>query len=94
MNKADRLNLIRQAAKRRPALTESTSALIEELRNEDPDLGGVAYGETLAADSVRVRTVEEVEDESEENTELVSPFMREMQAQEARERKTFEAALA
>lgn len=90
MNKETRLNLIRQAAKRRPALTEQASAIIEELRTEDPDLGGIAYGETLAPDSVRVQRVEDTEDENEANTELVSPFMRDIQAGEARDLKAFE----
>jgi len=95
MNKADRLNLIRSAFKRKPALTEQASAIIEELQKEDADLGGVAsYGECLAADNVKVSRVESDDDESEANTEIVSPFMREIQQEEARERKTFESALA
>jgi hypothetical protein len=94
MNKESRLALIRSAFKRKPALTEQASAIIEELQKEDADLGGVAsYGECLAADNVKVSRIES-DDESEANTEIVSPFMREIQQEEARERKTFESALA
>ena len=75
---ASRLQMIRNAAKGRPALSEKGSALLEELRKEDPDLGaGEVFGEVLAPENVKREAPPRTDDEENEiNTEEISPLMR------------------
>lgn len=76
MDKQTRLNMIREAVKRRPALTEQGAEFIEQAREEDPDLGGVVVG-VLPPEDVRQESPPTNEDEENDlNTEEISPLMR------------------
>ncbi len=77
MNLNSRLQLIRQRASHNLPLSDAAALLLDTLRKEDSDLGGVApCGEILAPDSVRVDVAEEPEDENLLDTQLISPLMR------------------
>lgn len=76
MQKNNRLQIIRDRAKVRLPLSEQGAATLEELRKEDPDLGGEAFGEILPPDNVKREKPPRTEDESEANTEEISPLMR------------------
>lgn len=75
----NRLNLIRERAKARLPLSEKAASILEELKAEDPDIGGQApIGEILPPDDVTLENAPLVtDDESEVNTKLISPLMRE-----------------
>lgn len=92
MNTTERLALIKARAKVKPALSVEASKTLEEIMKEDETLGvSNAYGECIAADDVeKEEKGEEGEDESELNTSLISPGMRAIQSDEARELKTAE----
>lgn len=69
---------IRQRVKTRLPLTESASAILDKLKQDDPDLGGGdSFGEILPPDDVRKQKGPlDTEDESETELETISPLMR------------------
>lgn len=75
MTKDERLNHLRARAKARPALSENAAATLEQLRKDDPDLGGETFGEVLPPEKIKRDRPPRTEDESELNTEVVSPAM-------------------
>lgn len=78
MNKNERLEFLRTRAKARVPLSEKAASILEELKTEDADLGGQAPGEILPPDDVRQENAPlATDDESEVNTSLISPLMRE-----------------
>lgn len=76
MDKQTRMSMIRDAVKRRPALSEEGAAFIEQAREEDPDLGGVAVGVLPPEDVRRERPPANEDEENDTNTEEISPLMR------------------
>lgn len=77
MDKNNRLQLLRARANIRLPLSESAAETLESIKRDDPDLGGEDVGVIFEADDVRKDDSARVEDESEVNTELISPLMRE-----------------
>lgn len=72
----NRLALIRSRAKQNLSLSPVAASLLEELRKEDSDLGGlVAVGEILAPPSITIDRVQN-DDENEADLSLTSPAMR------------------
>jgi hypothetical protein len=77
LTKSERLDYIRKRAASPMPLSRDAAAVLESIREEDKELGGLApVGEVLAPDRVRLEERHETEDESERNTELISPLMR------------------
>lgn len=76
MDKTERLNLIRNAALRRPRLTGKGAEFLEELHKEEPDLPGVDVAGVLPPERIEREDTVTIEDESELNTETISPLMR------------------
>lgn len=77
MTKTERLALIRERAKAGPRLSDAAASILESLKAEDEDLGGPAtFGETIAPDAIDVPAPVTVEDESEVETKIISPLMR------------------
>lgn len=77
MDKQTRLELLKQTAKRRPALSEKAATLLQELQTEDADIGSPDCLGTLAPDKIRNEPAPlETEDESEQNTSVLSPAFR------------------
>lgn len=64
-------------------LSTKAAEILEEIKAEDKDLGGEAFGEILQPDSVRIKEAFQTEDESEENTQEISPYMRRMEQEAA-----------
>ncbi len=92
MTKLDRLQYLKTRGKSVVPLSESAAERLELLKKEDSDLGGVcaAYAD-LAPDSVKLELDNsEAEDESELNTALISPFMRETERETERELRNVE----
>ncbi len=81
MNKSQRLEYMRSRLASRIPLSERAAEVMEELQAEDSDLGVATFGECLAPDDVRKENGPlETEDESEYNTRLISPSMREVES--------------
>lgn len=80
MDKQTRLALIKERAGKRLALSPAAAQILEDVRKEDADLGGVvAIGEILAPDEIAIDKAEETEDEEnhgEDETAELSPAMR------------------
>lgn len=78
MNKNERLEFLRTRAKARVPLSEKAASILEELKAEDSDLGGQAPAvDILPPDDVTKENAPlETDDESEVNTDLISPLMR------------------
>jgi len=77
MDKTARLQLIRNTVHRRPRLTDKGAEIIEEIRKDEPDLPGIDTAGVLPPDDIASAPSFEVEDESELDTETISPLMRE-----------------
>lgn len=77
MTKSERLDYIRKRAMSPLPMTTEAASTLETLKQEDPDLGGPAsHGETIPAPRrIHVDRVS-VEDESEIETDVISPAMR------------------
>ena len=95
MNPKERLELIKARAKVRHTLSTVAAQVIEALREEDKDLGGV----TLVSVSDSIGEVEapnaQVFDEvDEEEKSILSPFARQHQKQDEKELAAFERDLA
>lgn len=80
---------IRQRAKTRLPLTESASAILDKLKQEDPDLGGGdSFGEILPPDDVTKPKGPENEDENEPELQTISPLMRRAFGEETEQEET------
>lgn len=76
MDKTNRLQLLKARASIRLTLSEAAAETLESIKRDDPDLGGEDVGVIFEPDDVRKDDSARVEDESEVNTELISPLMR------------------
>jgi len=76
---SNRFDIIREASKKKLPLSPASAELLEALRSEDTDLGGVvAVGEILPPDDVRAEPSDEPDDEQHEDTRELSPSMRDV----------------
>lgn len=80
---SDRLALIKSISKGKPSLSPAAAEILESIKQEDSDIGGKAsFGEVIPADSVEVAPSVEIEDEENDETAELSPFMRSLYASE------------
>lgn len=84
MDKISRLELIKARAKARPSLSPVAAEILEEVRKEDADLGGVALVSVSSSEGEEMES-QRIEEEDEENTSLLSPNMRKFEEEERKE---------
>lgn len=89
MDKTSRLNLIRQRAAARPALSTEAADVLDTLRASDPDLGAKDAWGLLPAESVERVSVIETDDENEADLQALSPNMRANEEFAKQERSRF-----
>lgn len=77
MDKTERLEYIRKLARGRPKLTAKAAEFLTALREEEPDTPVKDVAGALPPEEVEYKRRVENEDESELNTETISPLMRE-----------------
>ncbi len=78
MTKQERANLLRVRFNAPRELNEKAVRTLEELRDEDPDLGDANATGFIASETVELVPRITTDDENERDTELISPHMRQI----------------
>lgn len=77
MTKAERLEYIRERATGKIPLSQSAAYILEQVRGEDEDLGGITpIGEILPPDEIETSHKVTTEDEENDFSQELSPSMR------------------